>query len=177
MGVAVHRGGGAENQPIHIMLSHHLAQRNGAADVVLIIRQGDGAGLPHRLQPGKVHHGIKGMGFKQLAQGEVVPYIAFDQRNFLTGNLPYPFDRLGGAVAEIIKNNHFMACRQQLNAGMGADIARSTGYQYLHDSIHTSNNKQQRYPKSQPVDHKRHQAHAVNRPEKQMNTKQRTDAG
>ena len=56
----VHRGGGAEHDPLDPVLGHHLEQVAGARDVVAVVPQRDREGLAHRLQRREVDDGLHG---------------------------------------------------------------------------------------------------------------------
>ncbi|MNX95461.1 hypothetical protein D3C86_1277360 [compost metagenome] len=117
---------------------HRLQQHQGAAQVVLIIFEGDPGRFADRFQGGEVDHCVYLLlGEDAVQQGRItdVPLIEL-------GHLPAdggdPCQHGGLAVAEVVHHHGLHACRLQGQTGVAADIAATAGHQYSHPLLHRS---------------------------------------
>jgi hypothetical protein len=60
-----------------------------------------------------------------------------DTAERLSGYALHPVQRLGIAIAVVIKHRNGVACIQQFHAGVAANVARATSHQNI--SIHAKN--------------------------------------
>ncbi len=129
---AVNGGGGRKYDPAASCFPHGLAQNQGADQVVFIILQRFLHRFGHRLEPGKMDHRINLVGGKNLLHPRFVPQVGAVKAD------GFPRDGFDGLhhlwlrVAEIVGDHYFISRVEQFHAGMRADVARASRYEYLH---------------------------------------------
>ncbi len=132
--VAVDRRRGAEDHALHSRLGHCLAEGGRAADVVLVVREGLLNRLPHRLEPGEVHHRFDLVLGKDPPQPLPVADVDFGESRRPAADLRHPLQRHGGAVAQVVDHDDVVAGLEQFDHRVRADEAGAAGYQ---DFCHT----------------------------------------
>ncbi len=130
----IHRSRGGKDEPFDVVARHHAAQGNGAVEVVAVVAQGNADRLAYRLEARKVNHPIKGMMSEYFVQPVAVTQIKLVEGEAFSGQLLHPANGLLVGVDEVVYHHNLVPCAKQLQASMGADIASTAGYQYVHDS-------------------------------------------
>ncbi len=122
-GIAVHRGRGTEHQPANAGAAHRLQQVDGAADVVFEVVERTFAGFADRLQRGEMDDRVitasREQGHHRFALAQV--HGVADNRS--PGDPMQPFEHLRRTVGEVVRNLHLVPALDQLNVGVGADVA------------------------------------------------------
>ncbi|MCG3168459.1 MAG: hypothetical protein POELPBGB_04265 [Bacteroidia bacterium] len=134
--IAVHRRRRAEDQPADAGRPHRRAQRQRAADVVVVILERPRDGFPLRLQAGEMQHCADGVFAEHRAQGCRVAHIAFVEGDRPAGDPLDPSTHLATAVAQIVDHHHAITGLQQFDTGMGTDVAGASRYQNLVCGFH-----------------------------------------
>ena len=152
--IAVNSCGRTEDDPLDPTGSHHLAEGNRRADVVVIVIQGSGNRFTHCLETGKMNYGVAGMGGENGLQSGAVPAVNMVKDGSTARNGINAVKDADLAVGEVIRNYDIIAGLQKLHAGVTADVAGAAGDKYcFHDislSINTTHIAQlQKYPKGQ----------------------------
>jgi hypothetical protein len=129
VGIAVHRGRGTEDELVHAGLGHRRAQRQRAADVVVVILDRPGDGFANRLQPGEMQHRIDGVLAENPAQRRHIAHVALVKRHRPAGDPLDAPEHLAPAVAQVVGHHHAVAGLQQFDASVGTDIAGPAGHQ------------------------------------------------
>jgi len=111
---------------------HGLQQLERAQHIVVVILERLGHRFAHRLESGKVDHRMRLAALQRRLQRRLIANVAFDEPNFFSGDAFNSCQRFRLAVAEIVEYGHLMTCLQQLDAGMGANVASTAGDKY-HD--------------------------------------------
>ncbi|MNF55723.1 hypothetical protein D3C84_371950 [compost metagenome] len=131
-GIAIDGRRGAEHQAEHAGFCHLLAQHQGTGHVVLVVGERDLGGLPDRLEAGEVDHGFDPVLGKQPLQACPVQNVPLDEGDRLAGDPLDPLERFRGGVGEVVQYYHLQPGTQQLNQGVGADIAGTARDQNCH---------------------------------------------
>ena len=121
--IAVDGRGRAENNILYLVTLHRLKQVDAAGDVVFVVVQRDLRRLPHRLESGEVDHGLYVVFGEDSVQSLAVADVGLVETEIFAGYLFYPFQRIGGAVAEVVDDDDLMAGLQQFHTGVAADVA------------------------------------------------------
>ena len=128
-------GRGGEDDLLAANLFHDLGQHQGGVQVVVIVTPGLGNGFANSLQTGEVDDSSDLIFCKDPAQQGLVSDIALIEFDLLAGELFHPVQALGVGVAEIVDHNDTIAAFQQLNTGMGTNIAGTAGNQNVHGNV------------------------------------------
>ncbi len=138
-GVAVDGGRGAEHKVVAVMAAHHVQDGEGAVEVVGVVLDGLLDTLAHGLVGCELDDGgdvrafgenvldLLGVGHVRLKEAEVLAGDLFDA---------VQHDRAG--VVEVVCHHNVVACIQQLNAGVTADVAGAARYQNCHNKTFLS---------------------------------------
>ena len=127
--LAIHRGRRTEHQRMHLGAPHGFEQPQRADHVVVVVAQRLLHRLAHRLQASKVHHCAGATVGQCVVQRGSVADVALVQLHALAGQCLHPRQHLARTVAEVVQHRHWVACRQQLHAGVAADVAGTAGDQ------------------------------------------------
>ena len=121
------------------MLPHHVKQRQGARDIVVVIRPWLCHGLPHRLEPGEVDAAVEGAALvKDPAEALPVTDVRLIKGDghvlprLVPEDLRHALQRDGAAVGEVVGHDDAVAGLDQLDDGVGADEARAAGDKNMH---------------------------------------------
>jgi len=124
-GIAVNRGGRAENQRFHLMRGHDPAENQGGVQVVVVITEGLRDGFADGLEPREVKHGVDGVRPKNRGQGGLIPEILRIKCGTSARDGLDPVQDGGIAVAEIVHYHGGIASPHEDDDGMTADKARA----------------------------------------------------
>ena len=128
----VNRCRGGEDQILHAHLLHDLGQNQSGIQVIVIVFPGHGNTFANSLQTGKVDHTADLIFCKDLGQQSFVTNVAFVELQILAGQFLHTLQGLGVGIAQIVDDYNTVAAFQQLNTGVGANIAGTAGNQYVH---------------------------------------------
>ena len=115
----------AEYQCLYRCGGHGFAEFDGAADVVVVIRERVGFTLAHRLESGAMHHPGNRVGAKGPRQESAVAHVATYQWQRLTGQSLQARQHRGRTVGKVIHNDRRIACAGQRDDDVRADVARA----------------------------------------------------
>ena len=132
---AVDRGGGGEDDLLHVVLPHDFQQGYGGQQVVLIVAEGLLHALAHGLEAREMDGAADVMLLKDFVESRLIPHVDAIEGHFLPRQLLHPLQGFGGAVAEVVHGHHVVAQLQQSEAGVGPDVPGAAGDQYLHNSL------------------------------------------
>ena len=105
---------------------------HGTAHIVVVILQRLLHRFAHRLQPGEMDHGVNSVLAEHPAQAVSVPDIAFIKREGLARQLLYTAEGLRLGVVVIVHHHDIVACGQQFDTGVAADISAAARNKYCH---------------------------------------------
>ena len=66
-----------------------------------------------------------------------IPHVALIELQLLPGEEFHPVQGFGIGIAKIVDDHNAIAAFQQLQTGVGADIARAAGYKHIHEITST----------------------------------------
>ena len=140
-GVAVHRGGGGEDEVLHAVTAHGVEQHQAVDQVVGIVLQRLADTLAHGLESGEVHHGVNaGILLKQRLHLVGLTQVRLDKGNGLAHDLLHPAQRLLAGVYQVIHHDDVVARLDQFHTGMAADIAGAAADKNRHEKYPFSAN-------------------------------------
>ena len=96
---------------------------------MVVIHQGFLYRFAHGLEAGEMHHGFKLVLGKQLAHAVAVAHVDFDKAGAFTADLFNAVEHRCLAVAEVVRNQDFMALSHEFDHSMRTDITRAAGHQ------------------------------------------------
>jgi len=115
------------------MGAHGVQHRQGVHQIIGVILQRFTHALPHRLERGKMNHGLDiRMLSEQCLDPGGVAQIHLDKGNGLPHNFLHPADRLTAGIDQIVGNHDVVACMDELHTGMAANIAGAAADQNRH---------------------------------------------
>ena len=131
-GLAVNGCTRGEHELEAIVVAHFEDKVKGTRDIIVIIFDR----LCHRfadsLKARKVNNGIYIVFIKNALYALSVEKVDIIKLGTDTGYLLDKADNLLLGVGKVIENDNFLSLFDKINAGMGADIARTAGYKYAH---------------------------------------------
>ena len=65
-------------------------------------------------------------------QAVAVGDVAADDRNLAVGDAAHGIDGARGGVREVVEDDRVVACGEQFDDGVAADVAGTAGHQHLH---------------------------------------------
>ena len=116
LGVAIDRGGRAEDDPPHVGAVHGLQKGQGAANVVVKVAQGLSHRLANGLETGKVDHPVDGMLGKDPVQGAAVTDVGLHELESGAAEFFDSVEHLNAAVAEVVDDHHLLASVQEFDS-------------------------------------------------------------
>ena len=131
-GLAVDGGGRREDDGAALGLLHGVDEDHRAGDVVAVVAHGLRDGLAHRLEAGEVNHRVNLLRGKNLVEAILVEDVAVVEREVrrLVGDeLLDATKRFLAAVVEVVNHDHFAVRGEELEAGVRADVARTSGHE------------------------------------------------
>ena len=134
MGVigTVNRGRGRENQTFAAELFHHFHHRHGAVQVIAVVLQGLLDTFAHCFVGCKMNDCIDLLLSKYMAKLILTCAVDLVECRGLTSNFCDIAHSSVMCIIQIVGNDDFVACIQQLHSGMAADIAGATGNKDIH---------------------------------------------
>ena len=134
-GVAVDGGGGAEHEVLAAILAHHIQDDQGAVEIVIIVFDGLGNALTHGLVGRELddRRDVRALG-EDVLHILMLGHICLVKAEVLAGDLFHTVQHHRGSVIEIISHDHVVACVQQFDTGVAADITGTAGNQNCHTS-------------------------------------------
>ena len=136
-------GRGGDDDVLHTHLIHYLRQHQGGVQVIVVVFPGYGDGFAHGLQTGKVDAAANLIFGKDFAQQCLIPNIALVEFDRFAGQFLNALQTLRIGVAQIIDDDNTIVAIQQLDAGMGTNIAGTAGNKNIHDYL----------PSKKPIQH------------------------
>ena len=128
----IHRRGRGEEDLLHAVRRHRLAEVDGRAEVVVVVPQRLLHRLPYRLETGKVEHAVKPVRIEKLIESCAVQKIHFVVFERLSGDALDAPQALRVGVDEIVHHNDRMSGVQKLHAGVAADVSGAAGNENVH---------------------------------------------
>ena len=128
----IHRCGRGEEDLLHAVRGHRLAEVDGCAEIVVVVAQRLLHRLPHRLEPGKVEHAVKAVRVEKLVEGRAVEKIHFAEFERLSCDALDAPQALRVGVGEIVRHNDRVSGVQKLHAGVAADVSGAAGNENVH---------------------------------------------
>ena len=135
-GVAVDGGRGAEHEVLAVVAAHHVQDDQRAVEVIIVVFDGLGHALAHRLISGKLDDGgdVRALG-EDLLHVLVLGHVRIVEAEVLAGDLLHAVQHHGGSVIIVICHDHVIAGIQKFDAGVAADIAGTAGNQNCHSPV------------------------------------------
>ena len=130
----VDRRRGGEDDVLHAVVAHGLAEAHGGEEIVVVVFQRHRHGLADGLEPGEVDRAVDAVLFKNAVERRTVAHVVLIEGHVLAGDLLYAFDGLDVGVDQIVDDDDIVAAFKQLHAGVAADIAGAAGDEYVHAS-------------------------------------------
>ena len=118
------------------MAAHHVQDDQRAVEVIIVVFDGLGHALAHRLVSGKLDDGgdVRALG-EDLLHVLVLGHVRIVEAEVLAGDLLHAVQNHGGSVIEIVCHDHVIAGIQKFDAGVAADIAGTAGNQNCHSPV------------------------------------------
>ena len=124
--LAVHGGGGGEQDVEVSFLLGGLQHVHEAQEVVLVVHEGLLHGFAHGLVGGEVDDGVDGIVPEYLFHGGFIAEIHFHEREVLpAGDLLHAFETGMVTVGEIVGYHHIVARLDEFHGHVASDEARS----------------------------------------------------
>ena len=120
-------------------LVHGVEQVQGAGHVGLVVPQRLLGGLTHSLQTREVNHGVGANLLEEGLHAFEVEQINLVEFGGAAGQLGYTLEGLLRGVGEVIHDHDLVACLQQFQYGVRANVAGAAGNEYLHDVLSSKN--------------------------------------
>ncbi len=124
-----------EHQPPHPRVGHHLQQRDGRAQVVVVVRERLLDRLPHRLVGREVDHLVDTVDVECPSHGVAVPQVRLHRDQVGGGQRAERLDHPGRRVGVVVDDHDVASGVVQRHCGVGADVARSPGHEHCHVSL------------------------------------------
>ena len=135
-GVAVDGGRRAEHEVVAVVAAHHVQNDQCAVQVVVVVFDGLGDALADSLVGGELDDGVdvRALG-EDLLHVLVSGHIRIVEAEVLPGDLLDAVEHHRGSIVVVVCHHHIVACVQQLDAGMAANITGTAGNQNCHSKI------------------------------------------
>jgi hypothetical protein len=104
-----------------------LQQSQGAAHVVVKVAYGLGHGFAHGFEAGEVDDPLNLVLGKDLVERGAVAHIGLNEAEVFPCQRFKPVEHLDAAVAQVVHDDHVVACVHEFDRGVRADVACATG--------------------------------------------------
>src|SRR5690606_38826907 len=116
----------------HLRALHRLEHAQGAARVVVVVRQRLRHGLAHVGEGGEVHDALDAVRGERLRQRLGVTHVELDEGDVRGHGLPV-------TAAQVVEGDGGVTAAKQRAERVGPDVTSSAGDQYLHGGSPTAN--------------------------------------
>jgi len=143
-GVAVDGRRGREDDVEASGVGHALDEVERALNIDLVVQQRLRDRLAHRLQPGKVDHGVDLVLREEMRQRLLVADIDLLEDRLATGELLHTAQALEVRVAQVVGHDHIVASIKQLEHRVAADVSHTASHQHRLTCVAAARESQRR---------------------------------
>ena len=120
---AVHRGRRRKDYLLAAVIAHRLEQHQRAAEVVVVVFYGLYAAFAYGFEARKVYHAVDVVFAEDPVERGAVAHVGVIELHLFAGDLFDALKALLAGVAQVVRDHHAVAAREQLDGGVTAYIA------------------------------------------------------
>ena len=129
----VNRCRGGKHDVAATVFFHQIEQVERSRHIVVVVEQRLGDGFADGFQPSKVDDGVKFMRFENFFESRVVEQIDFVEFRRLAREFRAALDGFFLRVVKVVDNRDVVACLEQFDDGVRADVAGASGNENSHN--------------------------------------------